>query len=281
MTHDNIPAGPKNAFADDVASMYVPFRKYVSQVVPLILEHVWCLKMQKKSDCREELMENGWLGRLITLDGRVLDPSREDEITEWPPIRDYLINKLDGCRHKEDVSKMIADCMSVVLPVLETRFDEKYQFPKKPFHCWWFTIHEDDDHLALHLINGYQPDSPFEHLGHFTATMLQAIENALTTYPEIGIVSCGSWLNQFPRFQELWPEGASQNQKMLNEAGGFGPGAWGQYMTADGGFNEKNADMLRKRIKHPFALTEVLCPVEEVTSHLRNLLSMSVLKKSL
>ena len=281
MTHGNIPSGPQNAFADDVASMYAPFKTYVSQVVPLMLEHVWSLKMQKRSDCSEELMVNGWLGRLITLDRRVLDHLREEEIPEWPPIRDYLIKKLDECQHKEHVSKMIADCMSVVLPVIQRRFDENYHFPKKPFHCWWFTIHGDETHLALHLINAYQPDSPFEHLDHFTATMLQAIENALSTYAKIRMVSCGSWLNQFPRFQELWPESARQNEKMLNEAGGFGPGAWGQYMTADGGFNENHANMLRKTIKHPFALTEVRCPIEEVTSHLRNLLPESMPKKSL
>ena len=41
MAHDKIPAGPKNAFADDVALMYTPFKTYVSQVVPLIFEHMW------------------------------------------------------------------------------------------------------------------------------------------------------------------------------------------------------------------------------------------------
>jgi hypothetical protein len=274
-------ARPKNAFADEVASMYAPFKAYVSQVVPLILEHVWASGMQKKSDCREELMNNGWLGRLVTLDRRVLDRLRQEELAEWPRLRDYLVRSMKACARKEQVPGMITDCMRALMPVLEKRFRQNHSFEKKPFHCWWFTIHDDDTHLALHLINAYQPESPFNHLAHFTATMLQAVEHAFSEYPAITVVSCGSWLNQFPRFQKLWPESFKNAQKVLNEEGGFGPGAWGQYMTADGGFNERNADILRNRMKHPFALTEGRCPVEEVRLHLRNLLAKSTLKESL
>lgn len=280
MNSDKIHAR-RNAFTDEVASMYAPFKAYVSQVVPLILEHVWASAIQNKSDCRNELMNNGWLGRLVTLDRRVLDPLQQDEITDWPWRRDYLIKSMKACGRKDHVPDMIADCMTVLLPLLERRFLENHRFEKKPFHCWWFTIHDDDTHLALHLINAYQPESPFDHLEHFTTTMLQAVEHSLSKYPAVTIVSCGSWLNQFPRFQELWPDSFKHDQKKLNDAGGFGPGAWGQYMTADGGFNERNADILRKTMKHPFALTEGRCPVDEVRSHLRSLLSESTLKRSL
>ena len=59
---------------------------------------------------------------------------------------------------------------------------------------------------------------------------------------------------------------------MLYEAGGFGPGAWGQYMTSDGGFSQKKADVLRKTGKHPYALTKAQSLVADVMSHVQALL---------
>ncbi len=134
-------------------------------------------------------------------------------------------------------------------------------------------MHDDGTHVALHLVNAYQPQSPFENLHHFSSTMLQAVEHAVNVYPSIEIVSCGSWLNGLQKFQSLWPLSFCVNQKVLNESGGFGPGAWGQYMTTAGGFNEQKAAILRETGKHPFALTEAQSPVKEVIGHLKQTIS--------
>lgn len=269
MTHNNTPIQPQNAFSDEVALMYAPFRDYVPHVVALMLEHIWGLASKGRATLTDLLIGNGWLGRLITLDKRVLDPIRQEEIRDWPQIRKHLLRSLGDCKSQAQLPEAVHECMRAVMHILEKRFQDDYRFPNTKFNSWWFTIHDNDTHLALHLINGYQPDSPFDHLNHFTATMLEAVEQGLSLYPGLRIVSCGSWLNQFPGFQQLWPESFRQGQRILNETGGFGPGAWGQYMTAAGGFNEVNAGILRKAMRHPFALTEASCPLEELRMHLK------------
>lgn len=271
--YQDLALTPEPAFADAIPGMYAPLKEYVTKLIPLVLEHVWQQVNEKKETAPEALLHSGWICRLITLDNRVLNRDKQNEIPGWPPIREYLINQLDKCKDATQVAEMTDSCTQYLLPILETRFVENYHFPKRMFHCWWYTVHDDNTHLALHLINAYQPDSPFDHLNHFLATMLQAVEQATAAYPAIKMVSCGSWLNQLLKFQQLWPESFKQNQKVLNETGGFGPGAWGQYMTTSGGFSEAKAAILRTTGKHPFALTEAKSPVVEVIAHLKKLIS--------
>jgi len=260
---------PATEFFDGIPFLYAPFKEYVLKIVPLMLEHIWQQKHAKKSTIDEELLHSGWICRLITLDKRVLIADKQLEIQGWPEIKGFLQNSLESCTSEESLVKTVDDCIQYLLPTLESRFQDNYRFPLRDFHCWWYTIHDDDTHLAIHLINAYQPDSPFDHLEHFRATMLHAIDHGLASHPDIKIVSCGSWLNQVPKFQYLWPESFIKNQKVVNITGGFGPGVWGQYMTVDGGFNEEKALILRKTGKHPFPLTESFCFVEEIISHLR------------
>ncbi|GAG76013.1 unnamed protein product, partial [marine sediment metagenome] len=53
---------------------------------------------------------------------------------------------------------------------------------------------------------------------------------------------------------------------------GFGPGWWGQYMTATGGFNEKAAEILRSTGKHRHPISIGRCPVKDAITHLRDFL---------
>ncbi len=265
-------------FADIIPTLYAPLGRYVSNVIPLMLSHTWQQTKLNLSSSFDELVHCGWIGRLITLDSRVLQPVAQNEIHGWPATRDLLIQCIDECDDETGLDNMTNKCMEVVLPIIAKRFIENYRFPPRKFHCWWYTIHDGNTHVAIHLVNAYQPASPFDHLHHFVSTLLQAVEDAIKNYPGIRIVSCGSWLNQLPKFQHLWPESFKHGQKTLNETGGFGPGAWGQYMTSNGGFNEKNANELKRTGRHPFALTEAKSPVDEVLHHLKELVAKTGVK---
>ena len=260
---------PQHEFADPIPVMYAPLKEYVTRVIPLMLEHVWQQKRVKNTTSFEELLYSGWICRLITLDNRVLSRDKQNEIPGWSETREYLIQYLDECKAETQLHAMTQSCMEYIQPILEARFKDNYHFPKRMFHCWWYTVHDGGTHLALHLINAYQPESPFANLNHFLTTMLQAVEHAVDAYPSIKVVSCGSWLNGLTKFQSLWPVSFRFHQNILNEAGGFGPGAWGQYMTTAGGFNDEKAAVLRKTGKHPFALTEGKTSVDEMITHLK------------
>jgi hypothetical protein len=267
----HLPVFPDPDFADRIPSMYSAFGSYVINVIPLMLDHARQEVQQKNITAEQALLQSGWIGRLITLDTRVLHAERQDDVPGWAVVRDTLI---DCIRERADERFVEYRNRSIefLQPLLASRFIEGYQFPKQKFHCWWWTIHDDETNLALHLINAYQPSSPFQNLGHFLQTMLEAVGDAIAHHPRIKYVSCGSWLNQLPKFQALWPASFQINQRILNTAGGFGPGAWGQYMTTNGGFSNEKAALLRSTGKHPFPLTEGQCSIDELKEHLEKLI---------
>jgi hypothetical protein len=276
--HDkNLDVLPQKQVLDEIAALYAPLKNYVPHVVPLMLQHAWFRKTTQGTTAFDELMHCSWICRLLTLDKRVVDRERHNEIDGWTDLRDYVLASLDACREGHDVPDMIQHCMLRLGPILDQRLEDNYRFPPRAFHAWWYTVHDDNTHLALHLVNAYQPDSPFDHADHFESTMLQAVEDAVQLYPAIEVVSCGSWLNGVSRFQRLWPQSFTQHQKILNESGGFGPGAWGQYMTSAGGFHEGKADILRRTGRHPFPLTEGRSPLHELITHLRKINSKTAL----
>lgn len=275
-TYQSTTLIPDHAFRDPIAAMYAPLREYVMKVIPLMLEHAWRRKTSNGTTAFDELIYSGWVARLITLDTRVLNREQQNDVLGWSEVRDYLIRCLDECSDKSMLYDMQESCMQCVRPIVESRFENDYRFPERTFHCWWYTVHDDNSNVALHLVNAYQPASPFSHIQHFFTTMRRAVQHARSIHPDIKIVSCGSWLNGLPKFQALWPDSFKQNQTILNEAGGFGPGAWGQYMTTSGGFSEEKASFLTRTGTHPFPLTEGRSPIDEVLAHLnQKILSFS------
>ncbi len=262
----------ENPYYDEVASLYAPAKGYVVGVVELMLRHLWQLSKKEGCSIADQFSNIGWLARLLTIDKRARDPVTEAEVQHWVGIRNRLIEILDSCENLEYLDESVSQCMSVVMPILEERFVEGYRFEKRDFGCWWYTIHEGETVVAVHLINAFMPDSPFKDIVGFSGDMIKAIENARYRYPQVKLVECGSWLNQIAQFQELWPESFKSNQIVLNETGGFGPGVWGQYMTADGGVNASRATHLLEKGKHPYVLTEARCDVNDVIEHLKNLI---------
>jgi hypothetical protein len=258
---------------DVIAVLYAPFEKYLNGLIPLMLEHIWKRKNKRGSSYFEELMHTGWLCRLITLDKRVLDPFTQEQIAGWGELKSQIITNFENCRTERDLDKMIQKNSEQIFPVINKRFDSDYSFPQREFGCWWYTVHDDETHVAVHLINAYQPQSPFRQLEHFVRTLFFALEDAVSKFPSLRKVSCGSWLNNLPKFQWLWPKEFTSTQKILNADGGFGPGAWGQYMTQTGDFHSENAARLKQTMKHPYPLTEASCLLEELHGHLHNLIS--------
>lgn len=271
MQINSIAVFPEVGFLDKISVLYAPLETYVTGVMPLMFQHVWWRQNNNYGTALQELRLCAWIGRLITLDNRVQDPLKENDVAGWVEIRNELIGKMERCKKRSDCATMIKDCMQLVMPVLESRFVKKYTFPQMEFYCWWYTLHEDNTHMALHLVNAYQPESPFDHLDHFISSMFKAVDDAVGIHPEIKKVSCGSWLNDVPRFLQLWPNSYQLNKKILNSYGGFGPGVWGQYMTVNGGFNDRKAAILRSTGLHPHPLSESYCSVDELVHHLNKI----------
>jgi hypothetical protein len=134
-------------------------------------------------------------------------------------------------------------------------------------------MHEDNKLVAVHFINADMPDSPFEDVRKFGGYLLRAIEDACMKHPSIREVECGTWMNNVPRFLQLWPVSYHNNRHNREDTGGFGPGWWGQYLKATGEFNEKAAEILRSTGKHRNPISIGRCPLQDALTHLGNFLT--------
>lgn len=255
---------------DKVAALYAPLKPYIENVIPLMLKHTWILKNKFDNDAEYQLRQSLWVCRLITLDSRIIDFEKEDRIEGWESLRGKIIKQINNCTSSNNLERMTNNIMNLLNPILHKNYIDGYCIPPREFRSWWYSIHEQETMVAVHIINSYQPESPFSHLKSFSGNLLRAVLDAMNTNERITTVQCGSWLNQYPKFQRMWPNSFLENQKLLNKTGGLGPGAWGQYMRADGKFMEKNASYLLENGVHPYVLTEAECQINEFLVHLRN-----------
>ena len=260
-----------NPYADPIPLLYAPLERYVPPVLRLILLHVWDRK-QRDATAAGLLDDCRWLARLVTCDKRVMSPGTEAEVPGWAGLKQELVDRINAVDNLVKADGMAEGCMSQLMPILGERFIAGYRMPERPFHCWWYTLHRDNTLVAVHLVNADMPDSPLTDLPRFARGLLHAMEDARERYPTIARVECGSWLNDYPTFMRLWPRSYLDSRRIECVAGGFGPGVWGQYMTADGGFNTSRGDRLRKASLHPYPLSEAHCQVEDAICHLKSLL---------
>ena len=191
----------ENPYNDEVASLYAPAQGYVVGVVELMMRHLWQLSKKEGCSVADQFSNVAWLVRLLTIDKRARDTVTEAEVPHWVEICGRLIEILDGCENSGQLDASVNECMSVVIPILEERFVEGYRFEKRDFGCWWYTIHEAETVVAVHLVNAGMPDSPFKDIAGFSGVMLKAIEDAHSRHPKVNLVECGSWLNQTAQFQ--------------------------------------------------------------------------------
>ena len=261
-----------NPYADPVPMLYAPLERYVPPVLRLILLHVWDRKQQEATTTAALLDDCRWLARLVTCDQRVMSPGTEAEIPGWASLKQELVDRIDAADDPVKAEAMAYGCMRLLMPTVGERFIAGYRMPERPFHCWWYTLHRDNTLVAVHLVNADMPDSPLADLPRFARDLLHAMEDARNQHPTITHVECGSWLNHHSTFMRLWPQLYLDSRRIECVAGGFGPGAWGQYMTADGAFNARRAHKLREAGLHPYPLSEAHCQVGDAVRHLKCLL---------
>ena len=255
-------------FEDKVAAMYAPFSEYVPKVTQLMIFHIWDLAKRSGISADEQMKKVAWLARLASLDTRVTTDI--SSLHEWKKVKSKLCSIIDSCIDESHTSIMEQRGFDILLPSLTPRFQPNYVFPKKSFHHVWYTMHEENKLVAVHFINANMPKSPFEDVKEFASHFLMAIEDACSKFPAIQQVECGTWMNEVPRFLQLWPASYHNNRHHRENTGGFGPGWWGQYLTSSGKFNEKAGKILRSTSKHQYPLSIGYCPVKDILTHLRD-----------
>ncbi|MDA0710532.1 MAG: hypothetical protein O3B73_10040, partial [bacterium] len=155
------------------------------------------------------------------------------------------------------------------LAYLWPRVRKGYHLPSskgRPYACW--TYDDGEDHIAIHIANVYQPESPLsEKYISFAATLLKLLRDTRQRRPEVVTLRCGSWMNSIKPFQAMFPQSWHDSARVSPKSG-FGMGHWGQFMDRIGRFHERNGRFLRETGDFPFPSLGCHAPLGEVLTHL-------------
>ncbi len=123
------------------------------------------------------------------------------------------------------------------------------------------------ENAVLHIMNVMVPRSPFDDLPRLGLTLRRLIGEIRAKHPEVRELWCNTWLNEHPKFHELFPE-VWFRQGRVSPPGNF-RNWWGQFARRDGDFNEELAERFRQS-GGVFPFRALLCHagLEAIDGHL-------------
>ena len=128
-----------------------------------------------------------------------------------------------------------------------------------------FACEHYDDTLEIHIANGCMPESPFEDMHTRAQDLMDLIDGASGRDPDLRHIGCNSWLNEFPPFLKLFPpEYPRDGIAPL----GYSFNWWGQMLTREGRFHERNGQHLREAGDFPYSSRDGKCEISALREHL-------------
>ena len=120
---------------------------------------------------------------------------------------------------------------------------------------------------VLHFTNVLAPASPFDDLLALAGSLRALIAHLREHHPEVRELWCNTWLNEHPKFREIFPDPWFRNG-VVAPPGRF-RNWWGQFARRDGGFNQTLAQRFRAS-GGTFPFRALLCHagLDEVDRHL-------------
>ena len=178
------------------------------------------------------------------------------------PAWDVLVDELKELyhRHRDDeTTQALEDAAYALLrPTMEKRLageriGKLWQgagqiIPPTPYGS--FSRDYAEDRVHIHFTNMVQPKSPFWDMPGLARSLLKLLDDLEADRPDIRIVQCGSWINNFPPFRSLFPPEWLTNSRVSGPA--YTYGWWGQFMTHTGDFHYANAEKFRATGEFPF-----------------------------
>lgn len=257
------------------------WQDYVDGAVRLMIWHVWDLhrdpgdraSIQDNLDRRVDIMRKTRL-----FDGRHPAVGLDPPIHAWDELKDALaalIVQAEAAQTSAALEDAGWDLLwPFIEPALEDYRSRLAKVKARPYKCWEpEVLAGPPKRLNLHFANAYQPLSPFGPACRhdLISTLKRLVTDVLNEHPDIEVVICSSWLNQFEPFQTLFPQSWTQSFTPVYD---FWPtyGWWGQYMTHEGRFHRRNGQRFRDLGRHPFTGGDSSCGVQELLVHLDGLL---------
>ena len=180
-------------------------------------------------------------------------------------------------RHPEDPGSAAIEQAGLerLRPLLEARLEqdvlEWLKVEDRPYGFFSYNAspQEAAEHaISLHLFNVFAPDSPFAAPQARAAELARLLKDAESRHPGLLKVTCGSWLNSFQPFLDLFPPEwpASATPRPLVHSQGW----WGQFIDRKGAYQRKNGDHLRRTGAFPYQSLGCTCALMALKRHLQD-----------
>ncbi len=200
----------------------------------------------------------------------------------------------------DQTSSLEEQALALLEPTLERRLPKDVgPAPVRPFECWTYELgwagladgpgllgkFSNRSHMeailrrgvglpqkasrdcVLHIMNVMVPRSLFEDMPRLAESLRTLIRNVRVEQPQVRELWCNTWLNDHPKFQELFPEAWFRNGVVASP--GNYRNWWGQFARRDGDFNEITAQQFRASGGvFPFRALRCHAGLETVEMHL-------------
>ncbi len=205
-------------------------------------------------------------------------PAQGHPDPEWNDLVDRLQELFQNHRADETTQALEEAAYALLLPAMEQRLAGERKgnlwegagqvIPPTPYGS--FSRDYAEDRVYIHFTNMVQPKSPFWDMPTLTRYLLKLLDDLEHDRPDIQIVQCGSWINNFPPFAALFPPEWHENSRVSGPA--FTYGWWGQFMTHTGDFHYGNAKRFRATGEFPYTCISCSADRDSVRGHVEKLL---------
>ena len=251
---------------------------YVKNVVPLMIWHVWSLAHRKENPIEpwQALDQYVDIYRKTVYCKKSLNPNEVKDLNDpkWNELKRRIISVLENYPQESETQKIEAHCMEFLWPLLKAKIEYdcclSVEGAKSPYGCWKYDI--INECVVLHFENAVRPQSPFDDIQTLARDLSRLLEEAKASNPQLTQVRCGTWLNNLPAFQSLFPHSWPSTKAGGATGLGCGLGTWGQYIDRRGAFHEKNARKFRANGRHPYFSFCCHCGYAEELDHLEGML---------
>ena len=125
---------------------------------------------------------------------------------------------------------------------------------------------------CFHIANALAPRSIYSDPRHLPECFLELMERSAAEHGYDTLYT-GSWLNDHPRWLELFPEEWRLNLSPGKDRTGWSFGNWGQLVTARGTFNLKAGAYARAHVALKYKSRSAHCSFTAMREHLINYLA--------
>ena len=198
-------------------------------------------------------------------------PANGDVFPQWNDLLGRVQQIFDEHSTDTNTSRLEEKCLEAFWPSLKERIDTigdpLPDLSERPYESWSCNYGEDKC-LHIHIDNTYRPASPLsERKNDFAACLIRLLRDSQAQRPEITVVSCGSWLNSLPAFQELFTQAWRDSAEVITNVR-HNLGYWGQFKDRRGDFHTHNGQKFRELGTFPYPPLHCRDQIQAVLDHL-------------